>query len=149
MKTLGRASQQTSTPKILTPHLQLGALRVEQIPDVLLIDLEVGHPHQELPFGRLVHQTEQVTGGHLHDSRSLIVVPALHCEGLARRRLPVRENSAIQAAHDGVHYLARDALVDLLRGAVLVEDAVVGEERTALCIGKWVPVCRCLSIIHE
>ena len=56
----------------------------------------------------------------------------------SRGSLPVREDGAVHAANHGVHDLLRDALVDLLGGAVLVEDSVVREESVALSDRKRV-----------
>ena len=120
-------------------HLQPLGAWVEQVPDFLLVDLEVRHPHQKHAVLRLAHEVEQIARGHLHDAWSLGVLSVpLHGERLARGSLPVREDGAVHAANHGVHDLLRDALVDLLGGAVLVEDSVVREESVALSDRKRV-----------
>lgn len=136
-------------PTLSRAHLQpLGALRVEKVPDLLLVDLKVRHSHQKHAVRRLAHQVKQIARRHLDDPGSLGVLPVpLHSECLARGSLTVREDGAVQAANDGVHDLLRDALVHLPSGAVLVKDAVVREERVALTDRKRVAFGRGLLVV--
>ena len=67
----------------------------------------------------------------MHEARraGAVLVAALHREGLARRRLAVGEDRAVDAAERAVDELSTNALVDVLRGAVLAVDRVVAEGR--------------------
>ena len=74
---------------------------------------------------------ENVVRGEVHEARraGAVLVAALHREGLARRRLAIRKNRAVDAAERAVDELSTNTLVDVLRGAVLAVDRVVAEGR--------------------
>ena len=67
----------------------------------------------------------------MHEARraGAVLVAALHREGLARRRLAIRKNRAVDAAERAVDELSTNTLVDVLRGALFAVDRVVAEGR--------------------
>ena len=74
---------------------------------------------------------KNVVRGEVHEARraGAVLVAALHREGLARRRLAIRKNRAVHAAERAVDELSTNALVDVLRGAVLAVDRVITKSR--------------------
>lgn len=143
-----RSDRRPPSRKKIT-NLQLRDIRIEQVPDILLVNFQVGYAHEEYAVGCSVHEAEQVARSHLHNARgNFRVLAALHRKSLSRRGLPVRENRAIYASDYGVHELACNALVDFLRRAVLVEDAVVREKSAALGVRQWVALRCCLCIMR-
>ena len=74
---------------------------------------------------------ENVVRCQMHEARraGAVLVAALHREGLARRRLAIRKNRAVDAAERAVDELSTNALVDVLRGAVLAVDRIISKGR--------------------
>ena len=74
---------------------------------------------------------KNVVRGEVHEARraGAVLVAALHREGLARRRLAIRKNRAVDAAERAIHQLSTNALVDVLRGAVLAVDRIISKGR--------------------
>ena len=74
---------------------------------------------------------KNVVRGEVHEARraGAVLVAALHREGLARRRLAIRKNRAVDAAERAVDELSTNALVDVLRGALFAVDRIISKGR--------------------
>jgi len=99
---------------------------VQQIPDLVHVDLEVGDLDLELELRvHGVDVVEDVLDDARNDALHLLAVEfALHGVRLARRGLPVGEYGAIVAAQHVLHNLLGRRVVDHLLRRVRPEDAV-------------------------
>lgn len=110
-------------------------LRVEQIVQPLVVDLDVADAQQELSVAQLLDLVENLAHRQQHDARLALV--AEHRVRFARARLAVGENRAVETLQRGVHDRLGD-LVEHVRGAgVLVEDVICA--CAAIIIEKIIP----------
>ena len=116
---------------VVVPRV-LVAERLEQVEDALVVDLHVRAHDRVLRLDARGHVGEDVREGPRRDAAVDVVVHvAEHREGLARARLAVRHDRAVDAVHHVLHDVARERLVDRVLARV-VEHVVEPEVEARL-----------------
>ena len=120
---------------------------MEQVPDLLVVDLQEGHPDEEGPLvPELLGPPEDLFRGQVEDPSPSVgpavavavavavgtsrrqIAPPLHGVGLPAAGLAVGEHGAIPAAQRVSHHVPDDPVVHVGVGALPSEGAIVREE---------------------
>ena len=94
----------------------------EQVADRLAVDLDVGDADEEVAVGRLVDAAEDLLDGQREQPG--VGGVAVDGVGLARRRLPVREDRPVDPVHHRVHHAAPHRLKHVQRLGLAPVDLV-------------------------
>ena len=120
---LGHAGQGNAAV-LVVPQVQVGLLvvRHQQVPDHLVVDLDVGDFHFELLLGVALHSIEHLLDYQVH--YSWLLTSASHGVRLPRTSGAVGEHAGIVALHNRVDERLARVLVDDFGGGGLGENAV-------------------------
>mmetsp|Transcript_94599 Transcript_94599/g.291649 ORF Transcript_94599/g.291649 Transcript_94599/m.291649 type:complete len:229 (+) Transcript_94599:567-1253(+) len=128
---LGEALDEDTTPPVLPDH-EVIPVRLEQVGDHLVVDLEVGGPHEEMRLrpSALPDVPEDLLHGARDDAARIarICAAALHGVGLPGTRGPVCQDRRVVTLQRRHHRGAGGLPVDLGLRAALLVDVVEGKK---------------------
>mmetsp|Transcript_21864 Transcript_21864/g.39880 ORF Transcript_21864/g.39880 Transcript_21864/m.39880 type:complete len:221 (+) Transcript_21864:1609-2271(+) len=110
---------------LIFPDFKILRSSSDQIPDVLVVYLEVAESHLIVPLKRThIHCPEELQNRHQHEARTLLI--SKHRISLASSCCSIREDSGVVAADDTFKEEARGLVKDLLLSRTESKNKVEG-----------------------